>query len=90
MPQIRNLVIHAGLLGLIIFTSQVQAESADQTAAQTAEDTAIQLPADVHQEISPQKDDSDNPMDTTHKRDQEARKKAKEIIKEMQEKFSTQ
>ena len=90
MPRTRTIFVPAGLLSLLILTSQAQAESADQTTAQTAEDTAIQLPVDGNKETSPQKDGSDNPMDTAHNRDQAAREKAKEIIKEMQKRFSTQ
>ncbi len=87
MHRTRTFFTHAGLLGLLILTSQAQAEPADQAAAQTAGDSAVQQAAEANKNIPPPKQGGEGSQEAADKRDLEARKKAQDIIQEMQKKL---
>jgi len=89
MPRSTTLIAPAGLLGLLIFTTQLQAEPPAKPAVDIATDITTQLSADG-QEAQPQQENPDSSMDTTQQRDAMARKKAKEIIMQMEKKLGTQ
>ncbi len=87
MQRTRTLFTHAGLLGLLILTSQAQAEPADQAVAQTTEDSAVEQAAKANKNIPPPEQGDEGSQEAADTRDLEARKKAQDIFQEMQKKL---
>ncbi len=87
MQRTRTFFTHAGLLGLLILTSQAQAEPADQAVAQTTEDTAVQQAAEANNNTPTSEQVEEGSQEAADKRDLEARKKAQDIFQEMQKKL---
>lgn len=86
MQQTTNTIVPLVLLGLLILTTPIQAKAADQTSTQAVETTAIKADSKMQE----QKGGTEEVMDPAKQRDLEARKKAKEVIQEMEKKLSTQ
>ncbi len=88
MLRSTTLIVPAGLLGLLLVTTQLQAEPAAKSADGMAQESQKQLSDD--RDSPPQQMNSDNSMDSSQQRDAIAREKAKEIILQMEKKLGTQ
>ncbi|MCP3670624.1 MAG: hypothetical protein GY814_09355 [Gammaproteobacteria bacterium] len=83
MHRTRTFFTHAGLLSLLVLTSQAQAEPTDQTT----KDTAVQQTAKSNENTPPLEQDGELLQEAADKRDLDARNKAKDIFQEMQKKL---
>jgi hypothetical protein len=89
MPRSATKIVPAGLLGLLLVSTQVQAAPADQSATAAAQDSTGQLSAGK-QGAPTQDKKPDASSDSAQQRDAEAREKARQIIMQMDKKLGTQ